>query len=945
MRVSVTENRTIYIEQNYNTQNENEATIIQLQVPEKYQDYNKKIVFITDEGMVWDLFQNNEYVLTSAITKFQKVQFYIWLTKGDKDFRSQTRELVFTQNDGEPSVTPEEVDGVRTVVALLDEEIEKVEDLELDIAQALSQVNTAIEQTNNLNLDANKQGKTTTVNLTKKDGTTKTVQIDDGVSLQFMWQGTQLGIKTENQQEYTFVDLQGIQGPVGPQGEAFRIKKTYASVAEMNADFNNMQIGDYVMIASSVELEDNAKLYTRGENSWIFISDFSGAMGIKGETGATPNIQIGTVVSGNAPSVTRTGTAENPILNFILEKGDKGDTGATGATGATGNGIANIQKTGTSGLVDTYTITYTNGTTSTIVVNNGKGISNIAKTGTSGLVDTYTITYNDGTTSTYTVTNGEDGEVTQAQLDEVIAENEYLNSVIEQAFDEISGQGENVTLENTIEARFKKAPLPKSNSYQATRSGKNILATPSGTKQLNNQYYYSDDLGITITQDMVNKAISFSFKITISSISTEATTVYAGLGYGDSGYTAELKSTNYSDYSVGDHIIKIENAIITSEMVGKKIFARHLGFNQASTATYTWTNAQFEFSATATDYEPYGVMPSPEFPSTIQNVTGDVNITVANRNLLQLINSTIVNPNGITAVINNGEITLNGTATANNFINIPINLPVENVEYVWSANNTVANDNIVLSFDDGTTNYMGQSLTNVNQTKSYIFDNPIILTYFTIRIANGQTLTNYKIKPQFEKGSTATEYVLNQLQPYTIGLGAIELCKIGNYQDYIYKSDNDNKWYKHQELGKVVFDGTENWVLAGEEIKTDRYAVQVSSYNLQRQTLGLCNNNIYVQSGISQDIQQCAIIDAFYYRINKSILNEYSVAKFKEWVSNNNIIIQVPLITPRDIEITDTTLISQLEAIEKATSYKGTTHIYSTNELSPIFDVVALGKE
>lgn len=49
-----------------------------------------------------------------------------------------------------------------------------------------------------------------------------------------------------------------------------------------------------------------------------------------------------------------------------------GPQGETGATGATGNGIASITKTGTSGLVDTYTITYTNGTTSTFTVTNGQ---------------------------------------------------------------------------------------------------------------------------------------------------------------------------------------------------------------------------------------------------------------------------------------------------------------------------------------------------------------------------------------------------------------------------------------------------------------------------------------------------------------------------------------------------------------------------------------------
>ena len=42
----------------------------------------------------------------------------------------------------------------------------------------------------------------------------------------------------------------------------------------------------------------------------------------------------------------------------------------------------------------------------------GNGIVSIEKTGTSGLVDTYTITYTDGDTDTFTVTNGSDASVT-----------------------------------------------------------------------------------------------------------------------------------------------------------------------------------------------------------------------------------------------------------------------------------------------------------------------------------------------------------------------------------------------------------------------------------------------------------------------------------------------------------------------------------------------------
>ena len=100
-------------------------------------------------------------------------------------------------------------------------------------------------------------------------------------------------------------------------------------------------------------------------------------------------------------------------FTFSIPKGDQGIQGVQGEkgeTGATGNGIISISKTGTSKLVDTYTISFTSGETTTFQVTNGKGITKIEKTATSGLVDTYTITFNDTTTSTFQVTNGAKGD-------------------------------------------------------------------------------------------------------------------------------------------------------------------------------------------------------------------------------------------------------------------------------------------------------------------------------------------------------------------------------------------------------------------------------------------------------------------------------------------------------------------------------------------------------
>lgn len=82
------------------------------------------------------------------------------------------------------------------------------------------------------------------------------------------------------------------------------------------------------------------------------------------------------------------------------------DSRKTTFTITNGNGIASVEKTNTSGLVDTYTITFDDGSTETFDITNGRGITKIEKTATVGNVDTYTITYNDGTTSTYEVTNG-----------------------------------------------------------------------------------------------------------------------------------------------------------------------------------------------------------------------------------------------------------------------------------------------------------------------------------------------------------------------------------------------------------------------------------------------------------------------------------------------------------------------------------------------------------
>lgn len=107
------------------------------------------------------------------------------------------------------------------------------------------------------------------------------------------------------------------------------------------------------------------------------------AGGIKGEKGDTAlSFRMGsvsTLAAGASATATATVSDEGIVtLNIGIPQGadgkdgKDGKDGTIGADGAPGVGIASIIKTGTSGNVDTYKITLTNGNSATFTVTNGK---------------------------------------------------------------------------------------------------------------------------------------------------------------------------------------------------------------------------------------------------------------------------------------------------------------------------------------------------------------------------------------------------------------------------------------------------------------------------------------------------------------------------------------------------------------------------------------------
>jgi len=172
-------------------------------------------------------------------------------------------------------------------------------------------------------------------------------------------------------------------------------------------------------------------------------------------------------------------------------------------------------------------------------------------------------------------------------------------------------------------------------------------------------------------------------------------------------------------------------------------------------------------------------------------------------------------------------------------------------------------------------------------------------------------------------------------QTYTINLGNITLCGLGDYRDYFYK--DEDKWYLYKTVDKKVYNGStaEGWF----KYSTNSF----SSGKISSVRKSLCDYYEFKEGKTTAtsllDGEYCYASSTNNYAILIKNSNYDDVNSFKTWLSTHNITIYYVLETPTTTEITDTTLISQLNAIEEAMSYANQTNLSSTYESgnAPLF--------
>lgn len=378
---------------------------------------------------------------------------------------------------------------------------------------------------------------------------------------------------------------------------------------------------------------------------------------------------------------------------------------------------------------------------------------------------------------------------------------------------------------------------------------------------------------------------------------------------------------------------------------------------------------------------------------------GKMNITLkgnteqasySGKNLFDADGTYYVRNQNTTISINGSEI----TAT---------NLSSSGAGFVWWNIPVTSGQNYTISYAD-----MVENPESVNNNLSYKFSNVPITEYTseftdytqytkinkTNKVSTAEATDGYLVLVhrittsasnkitgiQVEQGSTATSYEQyvggipspNSSYPqtvhavtgnntinvggtnYSINLGSIELCNIGTHQDLIFKNTSDNPyydstlvengWYKYGAINKVTLDGTtETWggVTTSNEFK-----------RIDLRNIGILNEGTARNTHIFCSISRASKIDGYnivfnygdviFFYLPQEITDS---ASWKELLSQKLPKLYYILAEATTTQITDTTLIEQLEAISNAMSVTDTTNIIQTNaDLPFIINASALKK-
>ena len=442
------------------------------------------------------------------------------------------------------------------------------------------------------------------------------------------------------------------------------------------------------------------------------------------------------------------------------------------------------------------------------------------------------------------------------------------------------------------------------NSTQETRSGKNLF-------DKNN--YSQDSINIVqfdITNLEIGKTYTFSSNIPITWFKISN----ARNGYGSVQYS------NTNGFAKYTFTMSRNSNIASSATQYLYLGIKGLTFVDTISDLVNY-NIQIEEGSSATEYEPYGAMPSPEFPSEIKN-TGDlitkdncasygndacdnigkyvVQVKATGKNILDISKlEAVAYSTGLTQSSNTFSFKRTGTK---NTSSIFTKIKLEAGTYTISGNLTQSDgknggygvydlekqEYLVNRSSSG----IGTSTFTVPESKIYSLG--FFCNYNSVE---GTQVTYSNI--QLEYGSSATTYELYREATTNIYLDE-PLRKVGDYVDYI---DYSNGKVVRNIKSELVSNKTWNY-------RADDDLIYYTDSNIMRSNYA--NSNYFLSGAQKTGTKPYVLTVSNVFRLyNKNYWS--SLDSYKTWLNNHqDLVVEYPLATPIEESIS----LPQIKTVE-----------------------------
>ena len=503
----------------------------------------------------------------------------------------------------------------------------------------------------------------------------------------------------------------------------------------------------------------------------------------------------------------------------------------------------------------------------------------------------------------------------------------------------VTGIGSSITMNNTAGFGLNSVQL-KGDTTQQTYSGKNLLKPYNATQQGVTTIVNSD--GSISCSGTTTSSWGFNIWANAPAAALPAGTYTFSINK-TLDYELRLIMRGANNQSTADCRIFGGNTSATVTTTEETtVFYPYIPFETTGVAVNIQNLfLQIEASSTPTAIEPYvgGIpSPNPDYPQTVNTVTGRQVVTVSDgdsqsqsyevnlgKNLFDNSTATLKNRIGP-----DGSLIADDPYCTSDYINV---FPSET--YTYSRNASGA------GYGAAAIAYYDSSKTFISRTMPIIptsSTSGALVTPSNARYVRICDFTSIIDNMQFEKGPTATSYAAY--------FAPIEICKIGTYQDYIYKSGSD--WYLHKATVKISPDGSESWSTLSISNPNYIYCYTSAFDNQVKPKVwdGLFSDQfvVYDYSGGGYNwISPSATIKSacFSNGDNSETINlrvicpkatADSVANFKTWLSTSRPVFYYPIKTETDTQITNADLVTQLNALAGATTYDGQTVFTVTSE-------------